>query len=137
MLASRIFASPASCSPQNVGDVARIEAIENRIDRTVACRVDLAVAGLSQPHEGLVGRPIVGIGLIIAGAFKIADARKQPVVVFVAEWDAADQLLQRGDIGLGESEAVVDRRMRRRCVSSARERRCDHTGPAGVGDRVT
>ena len=70
------FRQPGFLVAQDVADHARIEILEDRVDRAVAIGVGIAVARFGQADEGLVGGApvLVALALVVAVAGEVAIA---------------------------------------------------------------
>ena len=93
---------------QDVGNLARVEPLEDRVDGAVAMGVGRAVARFGQPDEGLVGGAVKRIGLVVALAAERPQAgRILAVVVPRKGGPPFEQVPERGQIGRTEREATV------------------------------
>ena len=93
---------------EDVADRARVEAVEDRVDRTVAVGVGLAVAGLRQADEGLVGAAPGRVVEVVAVPAELAVARRHVVIPRIVRTLAAHQRLQSVDVGGRVGEGAGD-----------------------------
>ena len=93
---------------EDVADGARVEAVEDRVDGPVAVGVGLAVAGLGQADEGLVGAAPGRVVEVVTVAAELAVARRHVVVARIVRALAAHQRLQPVDVGCRVGEGAGD-----------------------------
>ena len=122
--------------PQDVGDVARIQPVEDRVDRKVPGPVGRPVVRVRQADERHAGGTEVGIVDVVAGpAQRPVAGRPLAVVVAFGCRPALDQVPQSGQIVGGQAEVAI-----RHVVVAARVVPFDHArhavGPV-EGDRDT